>query len=32
MQARLAADDVRALATQQRYLEIKYKGDRNKLE
>jgi hypothetical protein len=24
---RLAADDMRALATQQRYLEIKYKGD-----
>jgi hypothetical protein len=31
MHARLAADDLRALATQQRYLELKYKGDK-KLE
>jgi hypothetical protein len=28
MHARLAADDLRALATQQRYLELKYKGDK----
>jgi hypothetical protein len=27
MHARLAADDLHALATQKRYLEIKYKGD-----
>jgi hypothetical protein len=27
LHARLAADDLRALATQQRYLEMKYKDD-----
>lgn len=28
LQARIASDDMKALATQQRYLEMKYKGDK----